>query len=311
MHRAQRSEYLKSLCTSDSEVRRKPYLEDVRRVALKALSHGGTLTRRGTVSWDVSGRCQDAKEVTLTARPTKRPLPLWAVSPKGTAYMREGAHHPRHVVVDGIRNNPLWVDLTVPCRKCPACLRRRRKLWTQRALAEFSSASRTWFGTLTFRPEEHYQMLCRASAKAKVGTPEFAALPPAEQFRLRNRECQREITLFLKRLREKTEAPLRFFLVAEAHKSGLPHFHMLLHEVSADKPVRKAALHEQWRAGYSSWKLVQPGEGLKAIRYCAKYLTKTNEARVRASIDYGNPPSGTAEKACSDQSRMPEEIPVL
>src|SRR3546814_2282418 len=50
-----------------------------------------------------------------------------------------------------------------------------------------------------------------------------------------------------------TGVPLRYLLVVEPHDDGFPHFHILMHE--QDSPVRKALLEEQWRSGFSHWRL--------------------------------------------------------
>lgn len=91
----------------------------------------------------------------------------------------------------------------------------------------------------------------------------------------------------LKRLRKAhgKRGGLRYLVVMEAHKSNLPHYHILLHEVFTDYPMRKALLRPAWRFGFSHWKLADE----KAAPYVAKYLAKSAQARIRASIDYGNP----------------------
>lgn len=80
-------------------------------------------------------------------------------------------------------------------------------------------------------------------------------------------------------------------MVAERHKSGLPHYHALVHEVHQLYPVTYRILTDAWDYGHIHAKLVQ---GPAAARYCAKYLSKSAEARVRASGAYGRwdyPPS--------------------
>jgi hypothetical protein len=115
---------------------------------------------------------------------------------------------------------------------------------------------------------------------------DFERLPPAEQFSLRHTEISRELTKYLKRVRKESGAKFRFLLVAEAHKSGLPHYHLLLHEHDQFRPVRKSVLEAQWKAyGFSKWRLI---EDERAARYVCKYLSKDAIARVRASIRYGS-----------------------
>lgn len=104
------------------------------------------------------------------------------------------------------------------------------------------------------------------------------------QFRERHRAIGAEITKLVKRLREAYQEPLRLLLVVEAHKSGLPHYHMLVHQVN-EKPLLYDDLKRLWRFGFSKWKLCEPS----AASYVCKYLTKSSLARVRASLGYGDP----------------------
>src|SRR3546814_8298459 len=85
---------------------------------------------------------------------------------------------------------------------------------------------------------------------------------------------------WLKRVRSVTGVPLRYLLVVEPHDDGFPHFHILMHE--QDSPVRKALLEEQWRSGFSHWRLVK-NEDPRSVYYACKYLTKSHQTRVRAS----------------------------
>jgi hypothetical protein len=147
---------------------------------------------------------------------------------------------------------------------------------------------RTWFVTLTLRPEEQFKAASRARLRlAKQGT-DFDLLSPARQFAERHREVNREITLWLKRVRKISNAPLRYFLVAERHKSGLPHYHALLHEGDSGQPVRAAVIKSQWRLGFSQCKLVAADDAKRGAVYVAKYLSKDALSRVRASKGYGH-----------------------
>lgn len=59
-----------------------------------------------------------------------------------------------------------YVDLEVPCRMCAACLAARRNLWAYRAKVEHAEAARTWFGTFTLRPEEHFKAVASLMLRA-------------------------------------------------------------------------------------------------------------------------------------------------
>ena len=180
---------------------------------------------------------------------------------------------------------PLPLEMSTRCRKCPECLEHRRRLWTARALEETNVAARTWFGTLTVRPEDRFRLRLKAELKAtKRGWEPFAEVDPDAAFKKIVDEHNREITLFLKRVRKESASRFRYLLVTEKHKTGDPHFHILLHEHSV--PVRKELLERQWTLGFSSWRLVHD---VKSAFYVCKYLSKDAQTRVRASVGYGQP----------------------
>lgn len=114
---------------------------------------------------------------------------------------------------------------------------------------------------------------------------DYDALSEEEQFRERVRAISPEITKFIKRVRKNSGAPLRYLWVAERHKSGAPHFHMLVHEVDEASPVRYDVLTSAWWFGFTRFKLI---EDTKAAGYVSKYLSKDACARVRASLHYGS-----------------------
>lgn len=214
--------------------------------------------------WNLAGRCSNPYRVELGGRP------------EGLLGQRDADVYPEYLMID------------TRCRRCPACLRFRSWVWRSRAEIETRLAPRSWFGTLTLSPEAQYKHGLRAAQAAARNGDDFEELEPEAQFRLRHNSISKEVTKYLKRIRERSGAVLRYFLVAEAHKSGLPHYHLMLHEVFIDRPVRKALLERQWREGYASYKLADTA----TASYVAKYLSKSNMARVRASIRYGKTLSG-------------------
>lgn len=265
---------------------------DVAIVARKALAYGAVRTGPATITWDVSGNCEEPRTVLLAGRPTAMPTAVWRRDWQGATWDPrnwELAPGYKRCVVANRRNSPLYVEIITRCRKCNRCMWKRRQMWIDRAVSEIGSATRTWFGTFTFRPEVHLQAGYRAMRARKVGAIEFSALPADEQLLERHRFLAPEITRWLKRVRKATGVnALRFMLVMEPHKSGLPHYHILLHEQDAARPITKRVLEAQWaQVGLSHWRLVRASEGRDAASYAAKYLTKTNVARVRASIRYG------------------------
>lgn len=179
----------------------------------------------------------------------------------------------------------LPVTIKARCRKCGNCLRHRQRLWTARAIDELKGARRTWFCTLTVSPEHRLRLRLRAEkAHLRASRETISSLEPAEQFRLQANELGKEVTLWLKRVREASPGLLRYLLVTEHHKSGDPHCHLLLHEQG--DPVTKRVLESRWRLGHSHFRLVDQGDP-RAAYYACKYLAKEALTRIRASSRYG------------------------
>lgn len=165
----------------------------------------------------------------------------------------------------------------------------KSRLWWFRARVETRAAVRTWFGTLTLRPEVAAERVARAIATAASAGRDWDTLGDAERFALIHAAVAPDLTKALKRVRRlKPSATLRYLLVAEAHKSGLPHYHVLLHELDPDNPVTWRELdgldNPIWRLGFSKWRLVK---SIDEATYVTKYVAKDAKARVRASLNYG------------------------
>lgn len=178
---------------------------------------------------------------------------------------------------------PIEVRMSTQCRKCEACLRKRRNRYVRAAIAETAASQRTWLVTLTLRPEEQYRLECAAQARALQRGWNWSEITDSQRFHHVAVAGFREVQLMLKRLREKTEARCRHLTVVERHTSGLPHWHMLLHE--CEGTIGKRDISAQWRLGFSDAKLLHETEA-RAVWYVAKYLSKA-DARVRASKHYG------------------------
>lgn len=175
------------------------------------------------------------------------------------------------------------VDVAVRCRKCAACLRARAFQWQQRAQYELAIADRTWFATFTLRPEEHFRHLSLARQKYDAEGGNLDNASDAEIFKARCKPLIREFQLYMKRVR-KSAAGLRFMLVIEKHKTGLPHLHAFIHE--AQNRVTHKTLTNAWHLGFTTFKLVDSSEP-QAARYITKYLTKSVLNRLCASSYYG------------------------
>ena len=140
--------------------------------------------------------------------------------------------------------------ILVRCRKCPECLAHRTRVWTARAVAETVGSVRTWFGTLTLHPDRATQ--ARMSADRAL-TDAISDRSDPNYFNKMVDSVNPELTKFLKRVRKNSDARLRYMLVAEPHKSGMPHWHILIHEQSG--VVTKRELEAAWRYGFSHWRL--------------------------------------------------------
>lgn len=185
---------------------------------------------------------------------------------------------------DGKSNSKVPVSFDTRCRKCAACLMHRRRLWSARASDELKAAHRTWFATLTFRPEARFVATMHAAATAaRAGHGSWQSMTAENQFRYLVKHLNKEIDRYLKRVR-KSGAPFRYLLVSEAHKDGFPHFHMLIHETAL--PLTKRLLESSWRDGFSQFRLVDNSDPRSAFYVC-KYLAKSALTRVRASKRYG------------------------
>lgn len=221
----------------------------------------------GFIDWNISGFCLNPHYRELYGYRPPYGVPRGAGS--------------RRVEWEPGKAGPLSVGLWCPCRACGPCLKSRRNLWTMRSATEIRSSPRTWMCTYTLRPEEHYRALCAGSLR-------YPDEP--DSFIVRHRIISQEFTRYFKRVRWESGAKLQYILVCEAHQSGLPHYHALVHEVTEFQPVRKEILRAQWTLGFSRFKLVEVESKSirKSARYAAKYLAKDTRARVRASRGYGN-----------------------
>lgn len=237
------------------------------RTIIEATERGAVRKSTTEWEWDVSGDCEVPQAVELRSRPS--------------------ANHRRfvrHVIIRRGTATSLTLLMHVQCRKCRNCLRRKANMWVARAMHEYREATRTWFATFTLRPEEHYRMQARGLARAEMRSLITTELSASDVAKLQTIETEKELTLFFKRVRKSTgNRSLRYLLVRENHKSGLPHFHALLHE-SGEVPIRYAVLERNWTLGHSKFKLC---DDERSAYYVTKYLHKANEGRVRASLGYG------------------------
>lgn len=279
-------------------------------LARDALSRGGKLASVGrrssdptVIEWKVSGRCE-------------QPVSVWL---HGTlAKDRE-----KGVEYAGLRDipDPVAIDMAAPCRRCEPCLKVRGSQWRQRAMIETLQSPRTWRVTLTFSAEEHWRITCEArEAHRKAGKGDFPT--GGDKLLLaRHGIAGKLVTRFLKRLRvggyyrawdsrlrtmvDVRQEPTRFryVVVLERHdgkrrkgRTGFvgqalppdsPHYHLLIHELPGQPPLREAFIRQEWAEHHGWLKAKLVDEPAKAAGYAAKYISKEALARVRASVGYG------------------------
>lgn len=267
------------------------------RIVGNALQNGAVRHSLMRSEWNVAGDCLAPKQFTLLARPSPQERVIATtifddvgMSLTGGARMRHTVtaayrYSSKHIVVKRGGAFPLELEMWTRCRKCEKCLRSRSRMWRARVLAEVRQWPRTWFGTITIRPDDHFWFWMKARERLRGRAVEIDAMTPEEQFIVRHHEISKALTKMLKRVRKNTGAPIRYLIVCESHKSGLPHYHALVHECSTMLPVRHKQLAAEWPHGFTKWKLVHDHA---EATYLCKYISKDARARVRASIRYGD-----------------------
>lgn len=265
-----------------------------------------SVKREGLTKWaaDLGGDCEAPRVLEMWARKPPELLELdkfrlrfvaWQAEEAAKMMVGDHSWSPPPAVPNrrssywtgGPESQPLTLTMHVRCRRCSKCGRRRSRMWYTRALLETEQAQRTWFGTITLNEQNHYLSVCRAERLARrrgLIVDRLEELPPEERFALIHRQNGVLLQLWLKRVRKTSKATLRFLLVCEAHKSGLPHYHCLVHEQVGSVPVSWRTLSDQWEHGFTQFKLVTDA---KQAGYLCKYLSKDARARVRSSKSYG------------------------
>lgn len=250
-------------------------LAGVRALAAKALTFGAERKSLSHVEWDVGARCDAPVNIVVVGR--------------GDMYNFRSAVNPGHfaVTLNGL-----------PCRKCPKCLRIRATLWRERAMRELACANRTWFVTLTMKPEVQHRVFMEAMREKNAkGWLDVDFSGEDQEFLLRTLGGFNLVTKFWKSvrkpLRKQQEEPilLRYLLIAEKHQSGLPHYHALVHDCGPS-PITYRRMEQHWlENGFFNAKLVGSeavDNPRKAASYVTKYIAKDMLCRVRASQSYGN-----------------------
>lgn len=239
-------------------------------------SESGTLISNGITNvWVLSRKCENPVLRTVSS--------VFLYDTIKSAHSKHGMHP---LAESGFFKYPfhgertVYMDIEVSCRKCRPCIKLKSYLWSERMKRELLNAPRTWWCTFTYNPRYRAELLFRSSPEA--GRETTARLTDL---------VKQDMTKMLKRLR-KAGLKIRYFAVMEHHKDGFPHLHMLLHEQVRGE-VTHRILTNHWPFGFVKCKLVNltlPDSASKVSRYVAKYMTKTADARVRASLKYGQIP---------------------
>lgn len=150
------------------------------------------------------------------------------------------------------------VTISVQCRKCDNCRRRKRKQWLARARVELHNATRSWMLTLTLG----------FHARLEFGQD--------------IKRFKREIRLMLVRMTKEGHR-FRHIVCFERHKDDTLHAHLLIHDLHGFIPKR--AIQRQWPHGFTNCKLADDS----APEYVAKYITKdmSLNGRIPVSKHYG------------------------
>lgn len=138
----------------------------------------------------------------------------------------------------------------VRCRRCPACLRWRQRIWVHRCSVEYVCSPRTWWTTLTYR----------------------GVVEPTYE----------DVKKFFKRLRKMKQCTLLRYAISEetGEQNGRLHWHILIH---CNDQVTRRVVDGCWPLGHCHSRLARSA-GLGG--YLAKYLAK--QSRIRASQHYGD-----------------------
>lgn len=284
-------------------VRQIDYLKAARLYRQFALEDPRCLVRPYHVRPRLAGSCEQAVSVQLTGRPYTDTLG----DQRLTDFQHQVEQHDRHGVITK-KTPTIFISMEVRCRKCKACLEARRKHWEARVQTEMASSpdTRTWFVTLTVRPDLRARavMYARAHARRRGVEADFDSEEgSALRLRYLAKQFADPLTNWLKRLRRQYTGDVRFryLLVAEPHSDGFPHFHVLIHErVGA---LTKRRIEGKWPLGHVSAKLAGTGsvDRRNVGKYIAKYCSKQLATRVRASKFYGKDPEGRGNLAVSYQ----------
>jgi len=167
-----------------------------------------------------------------------------------------------------------FLTFGVRCRRCDNCLAYRTRLWAARVRDELANANRTWFLSATLGGS------FRALTVADI-SKEFTRFLGRLRISFRPRK---KWSLRKKFAHAVLPQSIKYVMVVELQKDGTPHVHAMIHETGRAIPARQ--LRQHWRLGYKDVELVKDTPHV-AARYITKYIQKSEQSRIRASIGYG------------------------
>lgn len=184
-----------------------------------------------------------------------QPIKAWQTSQKLT---KNGKNYVTLNKKEVLNSKLFWEELNLPCGKCLACKENARREWALRCLEELKESSNGYFVTLTY--EEN-----KAKTKRTPWSEHQTTLD------------KKDVQLFLKRLRKKTEKKLRFFMCGEyGEKSLRAHYHILLYNIPEEwieirgGKLSSKIIEETWGLGQISIGMITAASAAYVRQYTAK-----------------------------------------
>lgn len=134
-------------------------------------------------------------------------------------------------------------ELIVPCGKCVFCLVNKRNDWSYRLMIEYKVSKSAAFITLTY----------------------------SDKFLPDQGVSKRHFQLFMKRLRKRSGARLRYYAVGEyGTKTGRPHYHAIIFNFQGDERFLQSIWSTRKREPFGIVHIGKVNEA--SIRYTTKYV---------------------------------------
>lgn len=141
----------------------------------------------------------------------------------------------------------------IPCGICYACLSKKRSQWAFRIEQEFKKSRSAFFVTLTY-DEDHINYTDSGTTLNK-----------------------RDIQLFMKKLRQSNDLPMKYFLVGEyGTNTNRPHYHAILFNVINSQDITKF-----WENGFAHIGTVTGNSIMYTAKYCITKINNSVERRQK------------------------------